>query len=228
MRQKLSILLLLACVFCFLSYSTPGQSVSMLDRLSRIDLMPELRETIKVGSFSSYDRTGGNDDGFRGTYSYLRKEDGGLVIAELKGPGALTRIWTPTPSDDIVEFYFDGEPAPRLRIKFIDLFSGKVYPFVAPISGIGAGGFYTYVPIEFKASLKVIIKAQNFNFYQINYALFAPGTNIASYSAETSKTWKDSLSRAQTLFNSTGADISSYSASEGAPIQTANFHGSIP
>src|SRR5205085_2910735 len=38
-------------------------------QLSRLDQLPRLRPTIKTGCVSSYDRTGGNDDGFSGKYS---------------------------------------------------------------------------------------------------------------------------------------------------------------
>ena len=74
---------------------------------------------------SSYDRTWGNDDGFSGKYSYLRKENGGLVIAEMEGAGVINRIWTPTPNDNMLSFYFDGKSEPGLRIRFSDLFSGS-------------------------------------------------------------------------------------------------------
>jgi hypothetical protein len=54
--------------------------------LYRIDLLPRYRENTIVRQISSYDTTGGNDDGFSGRYSYLRKENNNLVIADLKGP----------------------------------------------------------------------------------------------------------------------------------------------
>jgi hypothetical protein len=60
-----------------------------MDTLHRLDHLPTLRNSVRVGSVSSYDRTGGNDDGFSGTHSFIRKEDGGLVIAELTGPGII-------------------------------------------------------------------------------------------------------------------------------------------
>lgn len=113
--------------------------VTPLERLARLDLLPTFKDSVKIGMFSSYDRTGGNDDGFRGTHSFVRKETDGLIIAEMQGPGVVTRIWTPTPSDDLIEFYFDGETTPRISEKFFDLFSGKKFPFLAPVSGIGAG-----------------------------------------------------------------------------------------
>src|SRR5688500_6909151 len=62
-----------------------------------------------MDQLSSYDRTGGNDDGFSGKYSAVRKEAEGFVMADLKGPGIVNRIWTPTPEADTVKFYFDGE-----------------------------------------------------------------------------------------------------------------------
>ena len=57
---------------------------SELEALSRLDLLPEFRSNCIVEQISSYDKTGGNDDGFNGTYSYIRKENNKLVIADLK------------------------------------------------------------------------------------------------------------------------------------------------
>ncbi len=166
-----------------LGAQTPARSYT--PSLLRVDRLPQLGAAIaKTGSFSSYDRTGGNDDGFSGRYSFLRKEGDGLVIAELKGAGALTRIWTPTPTSDPVEFYFDGESAPRLRLPFRDLFSGKTPPFVPPLAAPGAGGYVSYVPLEFTRSIKVIVRAKLVQFYQINYVLYQPGTLARAYHAE--------------------------------------------
>jgi hypothetical protein len=115
-----------------------------LEELFRIEFLPQFRTNSIVEQISSYDTTGGNNDGFSGMYSYLRKEDGKLILADLKGPGVINRIWTPTPSEDTVEFFFDGEPEPRIRIRFIDLFSGEVYPFIHPVAGNEVGGYYCY------------------------------------------------------------------------------------
>src|ERR1043165_4792122 len=103
----------------------------------RLDLLARYRPSIKVGMVSSYDRTGGNDDGFSGRYSFVRKEGDGLVIAELKGPGVIHRIWTPTPTDDPIGFYFDGEASPRIKTTWRGMFMGDQPPFIAPLVGIG-------------------------------------------------------------------------------------------
>ena len=221
------VFLLTIWLILFAAQLSFAQTISELEKLSRLDLLPTFKDSIKIGSVSSYDRTGGNDDGFAGTYSFVRKEVDGLVIADLKGPGVITRIWTPTPSDDITEFYFDGETTPRISEKFIDLFSGKKFPFLAPISGIGAGGFYTYLPIEYKTSLKILVKAKNFNFYQINYATYPSDAKIESYKPNASQKFKDDLAKAQKFINSTGADISKYGTSNASKIHIKNYNGSL-
>lgn len=211
----------------FASQSSFAQTISEMEKFSRLDLLPTFKNSVKIGSVSSYDRAGGNDDGFAGTYSFIRKEAGGLVIADLKGPGAVTRIWTPTPSDDLIEFYFDGETVPRINEKFFDLFSGKKFPFLSPVSGIGAGGFYTYVPLEYKKSLKIVVKAANFNFYQINYATYTNDSNVESYTPNASAKFKDDLAKAQKFINSSGVDVSVYGTQNPSKIQTKNFNGSL-
>jgi hypothetical protein len=137
-RTLLSIWIFTAALIllCVQPASAQAKPAPGIEELSRLDLLPAFRQSVKVGSISSYDRTGGNDDGFNGTYSLVRKEPGGLVIAALKGPGVIYRIWTPTPTDDMVEFYFDEEPSPRIRVRFIGLFSGKQSPFLSPVVGI--------------------------------------------------------------------------------------------
>jgi hypothetical protein len=146
-----------------------------------IEQLPRFRPAAEVGAFSSYDRTGGNDDGFSGTYSFLRKEGDGLVIAEVSGPGAITRIWTATPIAEPIEFYFDGESKPRLALPFNQLFSGTTAPFVGPLSGHGAGGYYSYVPLEFAKSIKVIVRAAKMRFFQINYLKYERGVPVRTF-----------------------------------------------
>ncbi|HYE16107.1 MAG TPA: glycoside hydrolase family 172 protein [Pyrinomonadaceae bacterium] len=198
-----------------------------VEELHRLDALARFRSSVKVGSVSSYDRTGGNDDGFRGTHSFVRKEPGGLVIADLKGPGVIYRVWTPTPSDDIVEFYFDGEARPRLSLPFADLFSGKRYPFLHPVAGIGAGGFYSYVPLPYKESVKVVVRAERFYFYQINYATYPAGARVESYAADPPADIRAHLERARKLWASPGEDISAAVAAGKGRVLSRAFRGSL-
>ena len=73
--------------------------IGELRQLHRPDLLPLYRTASRVAQVSSYDTTGGNNDGFSGQYSFVRREGDGLVLADLEGPGVVQRIWTPTPTD---------------------------------------------------------------------------------------------------------------------------------
>ncbi len=165
-----------------------------LAQLRRVDLMPQYRKGI-VEQISSYDTTGGNDDGFSGRYSHIRKEGRKLVLADLKGPGVIHRIWTPTPTRDTVQFYFDGETAPRISIPFIDLFSGNVYPFVSPVCGNEIGGYYCYIPIPYSRSCKIMYTGEKIQFHQIQYRNYAEDTKPESFPTEWPKSAKAELEK---------------------------------
>ena len=206
--KKATILILLTISFLTHGFRAHCQEQTYkwsdeLELLGRIDKLPEYRTNQIVEQISSYDRTGGNDDGFGGTYSYIRKENNGLVIADFKGPGIVNRIWTPTPTNDTLLFYFDGENTARLKISFMDLFSGKVYPFVKPVCGNEAGGYYCYMPIPYKESLKIVFEGEKILFHQIQ-SRSLPGINIESWTGEFSPSDKQLL----TNICQTWADIS--------------------
>lgn len=204
-------------VFAGLLVRAVGANVGM-EELHRLDRLPAFKNSIKVGSFSSYDRTGGNDDGFSGTYSFIRKDADGLVLADLKGPGVIYRVWTPTPSDDTLEFLFDGETQPRVSVKFRELFLGNHPGFPRPLVGFGAGGYYCYVPMPFAKSCLVRMRAPKVQFYQINYALYEPGTAIATF--QPSAQGAPDLARACEVWNATGRDISRFTAPPGSRVET--------
>ncbi|MBN2269180.1 MAG: DUF2961 domain-containing protein [Sedimentisphaerales bacterium] len=226
MKSKALFKFALVCiaVFCFLSlfasWSPAGEDfVPGIEELYRLDRLAVLRESVEVASQSSYDRTGGNNDGFGGEYSYVRKEDGGLVLVDLKGPGVIYRIWTPTPTEDVMEFYFDGSSEPAIKVKFREIFMGGHPVFVRPLVGYGAGGFYSYAPLPYEKSCKIVIRAERIQFYQINYATYPKETAIKTFSAEASGEYRRHLEKAMQLFDSCGADISAYAASPEAKIE---------
>ncbi|HUX58648.1 MAG TPA: hypothetical protein VMV77_16880 [Bacteroidales bacterium] len=178
-----------------------------LSSLSRIDLLSQYRSNSTVHQISSYDTTGGNDDGFSGKYSYLRKEDNGLVIADMKGSGVIQRIWTPTPTEDTIQFYFDGENKPRISIKFIELFTGDIYPFSRPIVGNEVGGYYCYLPIPYQSSCKIIFKGKLMRFIQIDYRQFTDKTSVTSFPAKLSEKESSELSLAIKAWSGYGKQV---------------------
>lgn len=169
--------------------------VSELEQLYNFALLPQYRTGI-MEQESSYDRTGSNDDGFSGKYSYLRKENGKLVLADYKGPGVINRIWTPTPTTDTIQFYIDGEKTPRISIPFIDLFSGRIFPFVNPVCGNEIGGYYCYVPIQFAKSCKIVFCGEKIMFHQIQYRPYPENVQTESFSMIWNTKQKEALNTA--------------------------------
>jgi len=190
-----------------------------MEELYRLDRLPVFKKSTKIGAISSYDRSGGNDDGFSGKYSFVRKDADGLVLADLKGPGVIYRIWTPTPTDDVMEFLFDGETKPSVEVKFRELFLGGHPAFPRPAVGFGAGGYYCYVPIPFAKSCVVRIRAPKVQFYQINYAHYGPDTPLNTFSPRPSAADLVHREKAVELFRSTGTDISRFTAPPSAKVQ---------
>lgn len=215
-------------LFSALAYAGEGKKVdyfSELESLSRLDFLPAYRTGCVVEQFSSYDRTGGNDDGFNGTYSYLRKEGGKLVIAEMEGPGIINRIWTPTPTNDTIEFYFDGRKEAGLKICFNDLFSGKVFPFVSPVCGHEVGGYYCYLPIPYKKSCKVVFTGEKMLFYQLQYRNM-PGYELTTFSPSFSVGEKQALDEVCNIWNKRGAwDVHHFMTgkSSGCEVKESTF-----
>ena len=165
-----------------------------LEELANINLLPRYRDHTSVAMESSYDRTEGNDDGFSGKYSYIRKEGPGrLVIADLEGPGVIQRIWTPTPTEDTIQFYFDGEENPRISIRFIDLFSSDVFPFESPLVGNEVGGYYCYLPIPYAKSCKIVYLGKRIQFHQIQHRTFPGNSVVTSFSPNLTSEEKTAL-----------------------------------
>jgi hypothetical protein len=166
-----------------------------LSQLYQISSLPTYRSGL-VEQESSYDRTGNNDDGFSGKYSYIGKEGNKLILADLKGPGVINRIWTPTPTTDTIQFYIDGEKTPRISIPFIDLFSGKVFPFEKPVCGNEIGGYYCYIPIQYSKSCKIMYVGERIQFHQIQYRTYPKGTKVKSFSMNWTDAEKSALTKA--------------------------------
>ena len=199
-----------------------------LPQLHRLDLMPAFKRSIEVGNVSSYDRTGGNDDGFSGKYSFIRKEGDNLVIADLKGPGCIYRIHTPTPPDDIVEFYFDGEATPRIRMPFRQMFEGKQAPFVKPLVDGAGGGYYSYVPICYRKSCKILVRAKTFQFYDLNYATFPANAPIQTFDPKVTASDKHNIEIATAVLNGGRAsDLTSHNMPAGSTLKTYSVDSSL-
>lgn len=226
LRSPVAVLCSLIGVLAAAHSEVPRQPLLGWEALSRLDRLAEYKPAIEVGCVSSHDRTGGNDDGFSGKYSFVRKEAGGLVIADLEGPGVIYRVWTPTPTDDWMEFYFDGEAEPRVRVRFRDLFLGRVEPFVKPLVGYGVGGFFCYVPMAYERSCKVVIRAERVQFYQLNYARYANDAGIKSFDPHGALAAPEA-GVARKIWAASGQDLSRHTVPPGAKLEVTRKRLSV-
>jgi len=141
--------------------------------------LPVLRSH-RVFQVSSYDRTGGNDD----NAYYIEKCDEGLVLADLRGPGAVLRIWSPEPQGEL-RFYIDGEPWPRFSWPFADVFAGRLVPFRPPLVGSRGGGFYSYLPVPYAESCRVVLAGHQDNiYYQVTACQFDTDADLVSFESD--------------------------------------------
>jgi hypothetical protein len=143
---------------------------------------PRLRFGTESRQFSSFDRAGGNDDGFAGTYSELYADaNGEHVIFDAVGPGRLNTLWfTSAVSGDAplglgrVRFYFDDADVPKLEVDADRLFSGAAPGFPSSLvfdNHHSTGGYVSYVPIAYATRLKITTERKP-AFYSAQYDTF--------------------------------------------------------
>jgi len=187
--------------------------------------LPAYRTQTVAGQISSYDTTGGNDDGFSGKYSYLRKlPDSSLIIFDVQGPGVINRIWTPTPSEDSLDFYIDDTTHVAFTIKYKDLFSGKIFPFVAPLCNNQLGGYYCYLPVPFQKRCIIVYRGKQTQFHQIGYRLFPKETIVKKFNTELTAEEKSALQQIQNLWNKKNRTVNNFQSKNTNQLQISNTH----
>jgi hypothetical protein len=155
-----------------------------------IDAWPRIIPGVHARAITSFDRGGGNDDGFGGTYSTLYVENGEHVIFDERGPGVLRTLWfTSGVSGDAplaigrVSFYFDDETTPRIRLDANDLFAGKTGPFSKPLVAANletSGGFASWAPLPYKKRLRIATE-RAVRFYQVHYDELPADWDVATF-----------------------------------------------
>src|SRR5438105_1368018 len=106
---------------------------------------------------SSYDRNAKSPsenwfaNGDYGQYVRVEHRQGRdeYVMADLKGPGAVVRIWSANPQGTL-RIYVDGNQLPELIANMEDLLSGKHLDFPPPFSHRLSGGANLYYPIPYR------------------------------------------------------------------------------
>lgn len=130
------------------SPALPGSLLTLVDWDSMAVFPPGRR----AGMFSSTDPNGeGRDCG-----NFLRIEGNRYVLAEMEGPGVITRLWSANPQGQL-RIELDGRPEPAVDALFKDIFEDRCPPFRSPIAAPSSGGFYSYWPIGFERSCRITV-----------------------------------------------------------------------
>ena len=173
-----------------------------LSAISEFYRLPYLKLDTMGGGQSSYDRSGGNAD----HNNFLYATDTGKVLLDLNGPGTVYRMWFTgfNSGTDWIDVYFDGEPTPRIHIPISILCSGVFAPFVRPLAGntvVSSGGYYCYLPLPFKKSIRILSNATSSTFYyNIGYDLCSPDTSVTTW------TGTEDSSTVVNMWNNAGVD----------------------
>jgi hypothetical protein len=204
---------------------------SELQALYDLTLLPEFLDSAVCAQTSSFDTTGNNEDGFNGAYSFIRRNaDSSLVIFDTKGSGVINRIWTPTPTSDTLDFYMDDDHFPSFSIRYMDLFTGKKFPFVAPLCGNQLGGYYCYMPIPFEKRCMIVCRGKKMQFHQIQYRLYKPGTRVKSFRPALEPLAINELDRIASLWNKKNRTVEDFYPSKlsGSSVHLKIKPGSNP
>ncbi|MEJ2636001.1 MAG: DUF2961 domain-containing protein [Calditrichia bacterium] len=151
-----------------------GQSA--LDNILSPARLPYLKPS-KMIQISSHDTTGGNNDRIS-----LRPGEK-ATIAQMKGPGVITRIWVTIDSRDpyflrriVLRMYWDGEENPSVEVPVGNFFgTGFEYKhYLSEFVGMSSGGYYCYFPMPFNKSARIEVENQTGQevyafYYHVDY-----------------------------------------------------------
>lgn len=157
------------------------RAASPFRQLYDLDDLPLLKAGVRTYQVSSHDPTGGNAD-----YGHFVRVNGNVkVLADLKGPGIVRRIWSANPSGRL-KIVVDG--AEVVNAPFQDLFQDKVQGFRTPIAGKSSGGSYSYVPIPFRKTCLITATDADYFYYQVTWQTIADPNSITPFTGTVSRT----------------------------------------
>jgi hypothetical protein len=171
--------------------------------LENLALRPE--PFFKQAQASSYDRESRQGRASQGWFAnrdvgqYVRTETNGgrteHVLADLAGPGAVTRFWSANPERaNTIRFYFDGEASPRLELPFEALFRGGDGLFLPDVSYISGTGGNLYFPLPYAVSLKITVEETGGKplrlYYEIGHRTYGKDVRVETFDPKKASRWK--------------------------------------
>jgi hypothetical protein len=160
------------------------------DTYRRLDELPYLTTGVQTKSFSSFDRSGQNND-YGGA---LKLPGGGCALADHTGPGEVDELWFTALGGDgtllpqafgDLKVVLDGRTvidAPLPRVVDGSLGALFVYPLVAGGTQ-SSGGMYVDVPMAFTRSMRITTSVcpGMYMYYQVRYRQFAEARGVTPF-----------------------------------------------
>lgn len=243
---------LTACFILLAMTAMGGASYSYVDLIGRLTNLEHLAELPTPGETSAewtsrdhastynsgtgqYVNWDANDDG----NGFIRTQtDGGVVMAEMTGPGCIWRIWSAQVGTGHVKIFLDGSNTPAVDLAFQDYFNRTQPPFNYPsLNYTASGGFNSYLPIPYNVSCKVVAYGSWGRYFHFNYSTFPPGDTVPTFTTNLTAAEQSALSNVDDfLRNHLGSDpaggrsgeitiTNSYVIAPGQSITALNFSG---
>jgi len=166
--------------------------VDLIKKLTDLESLATLPAKGETGQqFSSYDRASKYDAKTKkyiawdanGDHNGIIRTEGDLqVMAEMKGPGCITRIWSAYATSGHVKIYLDGASEPAVDLPFSGYFDGSNEPFIYPsLVHDASSGKNCYVPIPYQKSCKIVAEKDWGAYYHFTYTTFPKGTKVPTF-----------------------------------------------
>lgn len=246
-RRSWTVLALLSSVALSGSAASPAHSadqvtfVNMLSDLGNLDNLAQFpAAVVKTGQASATCTTSFSSDWYCNTdwTQYVRTETNSgrteQVMADVSGPGAITRLWTVGPPHNgaRIRFYFDGSPTPAIDENLDNLMLGNSFikaPFVyqagPPLTswpGPAPAGLSLMAPMPFANRVVVTYDGPSDPrlYYNLEYRQFAPGTAVRTFAVSDYTGNADSLAATAARLSQITTPTSTADAYRGGPART--------
>jgi hypothetical protein len=218
MRRSLFAALVLAAV------AAPAQKLParmdyqyFLGRLTDLESLYMPAPGVRCAQASSYDRASRYDastgeyvawdaNGDHGHYVRVDEKTGEAVMADLKGPGCVFRIWSANPQGKI-RLYLDGATTANYEFEFRDIFTGATDPFLPPLVWArdeGGRASDSFLPIPYRESLLITADKAHDQYYHIGYVTYPAGANVQSFDLPLTADERAALEKARAAWKKSG------------------------
>jgi len=190
----------------------------MIDLAGLADFPDPAYRAVQYSSFDRRSRLPGGPDWFANSDGFgkepipnfekvLKEPDeegiGEYLIADVKGPGAIVRLWSAAITGKI-KLFIDDQPSPLFDGPSIGFFH-SVYDSFPEVKNLNKDRLKktiyqrdaAYTPIPFAKGMRLVWigDLQTIHFYQVGVRLYEEGTKVISFSPEDLATYSETINR---------------------------------